>query len=111
MYQYNSRNQKKKLGIGTLSLLLFGIGIFFSFTLEGQGAFGDKILNWMNVRAWSGDFMGIHYTVFYAIVFYITSILIGHFFKNDIGAKLGKNLSIAMTVILVGLATIFLFLD
>lgn len=78
---------RKKLGMGTISLLLVAVGILFLFSLGTYGTFGDRFLRFIGLDPWSNDNTGLHYTVIYSLIFYIPATLIGHHFKNDWGAK------------------------
>lgn len=94
----------KKIGFGSLSLLLCIIGILFSFSFGNKGSLGDVIINFLGLRAWSHGNRGEHYTIYYTFIFFIPSIILGFKFKDDLGAKLGKMISFIM------LAIIFLFI-
>ena len=83
-------------GIGTFSLVLSVMGIIFAFTLFGV-CVGDSILNMLDLRAWSGHGSGIHLTVYYSLIFFIPSFLIGLKNKNYFGAKTG-NAGLGKTV-------------
>ncbi len=92
---------KNKIGIGSASLLLFIIGCLFSFTFNGI-CIGDNILNYIGLKAWSNGNTGTHYTVFYSLLFFIPSLIIGYKFKDNFGSKAGKILSaIIVTMIIV----------
>lgn len=92
---------KNKIGIGSASLLLFIIGCLFSFTFNGI-CIGDNILNYIGLKAWSNVNTGTHYTIFYSLVFFIPSLIIGYKFKDNFGSKSGKILSaIIVTIIIV----------
>lgn len=81
---------KRKLGVGSISLLLCIIGILFSFSFGDKVCYGDKILNYIGMKPWSNGNSGMHYTVFYSLIFFIPSFLLSYRFKNNFGAKLGK---------------------
>ncbi|MGL5084799.1 MAG: hypothetical protein ACRC68_03645 [Clostridium sp.] len=68
--------------------------------------FGDNILNTVGLKAWSNGTQGTHYTVFYSLIFFISSVVIGYKFEENIGSKLGKILSLIMLVI-IGFALFF----
>ncbi|WP_411738515.1 hypothetical protein [Peribacillus sp. S4] len=91
----------KKLGLGSLSLLLFLLGLLFSFSFGKYGAFGDHILRFIGIDPWSNGDTGLHYTIFYALIFYIPGLMVGYKFKNDWGAKTGENLSLILVILVV----------
>ena len=59
----------KKIGLGSLSILLWVFGILFSFTFGNQGALGDRLLEAIGLSAWSNGDTGIHYTILYSYLF------------------------------------------
>lgn len=97
----------KRIGLGSISLLLFVCGILFSFSFDNGAAYGDSILRFLGLNPWSNGNKGLHYTMFYALVFYIPALILGYNFKNDLGAKIGKILSLIMIILLL-LVTPFL---
>ncbi|WP_312648884.1 hypothetical protein [Aminipila sp.] len=92
---------KKEFGIGSLSLVLFILAILWSASIKKIFCLGDIVLNSVNLPSWSNGNMGTHYTMFYAIVFLIPAIIVGHKFPNHIFAKAGKIVSIAWLCILL----------
>lgn len=93
---------KKKLGIGSISLVLFVIAFFWAFNVRGF-CLGDKVLTALNIPTWSNNLnaSGTHYTVFYSVLFLIPSIVIAFKYKDDMFAKVGKWLSIILLCLLV----------
>ena len=59
--------KKNKIGIGSLSLLLFIVGCLFSFTFNDI-CIGDNILTYVGLKAWSNGNSGNHYTIFYSLL-------------------------------------------
>jgi len=92
--------KKKKIGIGSLSLLLFVVGCLFSFTFNNLHI-GDNILTYIGLKAWSNGNSGTHYTIFYSLLFFIPSLILGYKFNEDFGSKVGKILSTIMVTIIV----------
>lgn len=70
----------KKIGVGSLSLLLSVMGILFC------------IPNIRNV---------IHYTMIYSLIFFISSLIVSHKFKENLGAYLGEKVSLIMLLLVV----------
>jgi hypothetical protein len=91
-------SQNKKIGLGSISLLLILFGILFSFSWKNSEAFGDTILRFLGFSPWSNGDTGIHYTVIYSLFFFISALILGHKHKSNFGAKLGRNLSLIMIV-------------
>ncbi|MDU4860906.1 MAG: hypothetical protein E6356_01470 [Terrisporobacter othiniensis] len=92
--------EKKKIGIGSLSLLLFVVGCLFSFTFYNL-TIGDNILTYIGLKAWSNGNSGTHYTIFYSLLFFVPSLILGYKFNEDFGSKVGKILSTIMITIIV----------
>ena len=62
----------KKIGIGSISLLLVIIAFFWAFEIMGL-CLGDSILTTLNIPTWSNsaNASGTHYPVFYTFIFLI----------------------------------------
>lgn len=103
-FLYNRRNILKKLqksiGLGSISILLFILGILFIVTFNNGVCIGDNILNSVGLKSWSNVTQGTHYTIFYSLIFFIPSVIIGYKFKKNIGSKWGKVLSLIMLIII-----------
>ena len=97
----------KKIGGGSISLLLCIMGILFSFNLGNRVCYGDVILKYIGINPWSNGESGTHYTVFYSLIFFIPSSILGLKFKNEIGAKIGKIISLIMIIIILIVFPIF----
>ncbi|MFD9624228.1 hypothetical protein [Peribacillus muralis] len=91
----------KDIGVGSLSLALCLIGILFTFRFGDKFCIGDIILNYIGLSAWSNGDSGIHYTMFYSIIFFIPAFIIGNIYSNNKGAKAGKVISGFLSVLLV----------
>lgn len=97
---------RKKIGFGSISLLLFICGILFSISFNGD-SYGDSILRSIGLNPWSNGNSGTYYTIFYSLIFYIGALILGFEFKNDFGATLGKTLSL-ITIIFISISVIFI---
>jgi uncharacterized membrane protein YhaH (DUF805 family) len=91
---------EKRLGVGSLSLVIFMLGILFVGQIGGNVPLGDKFLSFFGIKAWSNGIMGIHYTIFYSLILFIPSMLISIKHSKDWGGKLGRNLSGSIIVLL-----------
>lgn len=101
------KKEYKKIGLGSISLLLFICGVVLSISFGNREAYGDNILRFLGLNPWSNDSTGLHYTIFYSLIFYIPAFILGYKFNNDLGAKLGKILSLTL-IIFILLVTLFL---
>lgn len=87
--------KKKKIGIGSISLILVIIAFFLAFEINGF-CLGDSILATLNIPTWSDSVnaSGIHYTVFYTFIFLIPALILSIKYKEDKFSLTGKVLSI-----------------
>lgn len=97
----------KRIGLGSLSLLLSIMGVLFLFSFENKDCFGDIILNLIGLNAWSNGIYGFHYTIFYSLIFFIPAFVLGHKFNTDLGAVSGTKMSLIACIII---ALLFLLL-
>ena len=83
--------------------MLYIIGILFVGSSYGNNiCYGDKTLKFIGLTSWSNGNSGTHYTALYSLMFFIPSAIVGYKFKDNLGATLGKVLSlITLTLILV----------
>lgn len=61
--------ENKWIGKGIISILLCILGILFSFSFGKDICLGDRVLNLIGLEAWSNGNSGIHYTIFYSLIF------------------------------------------
>lgn len=87
----------KKLGIGSISLILSILGVMFSFTAWDGKELGEHLLNVIGVSFPIG--------VISLIILFI-SFAIGYRYKNDYYAKSGRVLSVVFIVLIVVLSII-----
>ncbi|ASR46482.1 hypothetical protein B4V02_07220 [Paenibacillus kribbensis] len=87
------RKNEKKIGWGSLSLLLSILGMAVSFKF-GNYIFGDQLLSFLGLPAWSNaDNTGFHYTFLLSIIFFAPSLIIGYKNPDEFGALIGKWIS------------------
>ncbi|MBE0338081.1 hypothetical protein [Paenibacillus sp. 23TSA30-6] len=99
------KKNEKKVGWGSLSLLLSLLGMLVSFEF-GNYILGDQLLSLLGLPAWSNsvDNTGFHYTIFLSSIFFIPSLIIGYKNPKAFGAEMGKLVSsIYLTLITVTL--------
>lgn len=82
----------RKIGLGSLSLALWIVGILFSVY------FGDWLLEAIGLNTWSNIDTGIHYPFLYSYLFFIPAFILGYQNQEDFGAILGRRLSLFMIV-------------
>ena len=94
--------KNRKIGIGSISLLLVIIAFFWAFEINGI-CLGDAVLSHLGIPTWSNDAnaSGTHYTVFYTFIFLIPALIISLKYKEDKFAKAGKILSIIYLSLLI----------
>lgn len=85
---------KKKIGVGTLSLPLFIIGLILVCQFIYYSV-GEDILSLLNLRDVVADFkFGNSQAVYFSLVFTVPSIVLGYIFGDHFGAKSGRALSL-----------------
>ncbi|MCC3379112.1 hypothetical protein ACFQ5D_04465 [Paenibacillus farraposensis] len=98
------KRNEKKIGWGTLSLLLAFLGMAVSFKF-GNYILGDKLLSFLGLPAWSNvNNTGFHYTLFLSSILFIPSLIIGYKKPEELGAKIGKLVSsiyLALVIIMI----------
>lgn len=92
---------RKSIGIGSLSFIIFIIAIIFSFNTKNRSAIGDQIFMSLGLKAWSNGTNGFHYTILGTIILLMVAWLIGNRYKNHLGAVLARKLSMWLGLILV----------
>ncbi len=89
----------KKLGIGSISLILSIFGAMFSFTALNAKYVGEHLLN----------AIGISFPIgIISIVILCISFAIGYRYKNDYLAKPGRVISVVFIVLIVVLSILYL---
>lgn len=91
----------KRVGLGSISFLLCIIGILFGVSFRDKRSYGDIVLKFIGLNPWSNGNNGLHYTVFYSLIFFIPALIIGHKFKNSLGATVGKIISLIMSILIL----------
>ncbi len=87
----------KKWGIGTSSLIISIFSVMFAFSSLGEKSIGENIL----------DTIGIKFPVMViSTVLFVIAIVIGHKYRENYGAKLGKNISIFFIILMITLTVI-----
>lgn len=107
-WKLKSDNIRHKIGFGSISLIMFILGLLFSFSFGKYGALGDTILHFIGLNPWSNGDTGLHYTLSYSLVFFIPALIIGYKFTDDFGAKIGKKLSLFAVIFLSVLSIFFI---
>jgi hypothetical protein len=86
-----------KFGIGTSALILSLIAIMFSFTSLDKKTIGQEILAAIGVR--------FPVMIISAILFVI-AMFIGQIYRENYGAKIGRNISIFFIILIATLTVI-----
>ena len=98
--------EAKKIGIGSLSIIIFFVGVVFSLNLNNSSTINDNIFDSIGLMPWSRDNSGFHYSLIISILIFVIAQVIGKKFNKDLGATLGKNLSIYFGVFILILMVI-----
>ena len=102
-------NDSKKLGIGSISLVLSILGGMFSFTAWDSKYLGEHILSAINI---SFPFPGILLVTLISLIVLFISYFIGYRYKNDYFSKLGRVIAIIFIslIFVLILSQIFFYL-
>ena len=94
---------KKKLGWGSLALFFAVLAIIWCSNVQFWDGFclGDYVLRLLGVPRWSNGADGIHYTVFYGLIFLVPAWLIGRKRSEDRFAILGSRIAGILTVVVI----------
>ena len=87
---------KKKLGLGSLSLLLALMAILWSCNFPvhyDTFCIGDYMLTQLGLPSWSNGTSGTHYTVFWGLLLYLPAFLLGCKHDQHLFARSGKWIS------------------
>jgi hypothetical protein len=68
------KHTKKFIWIRSIFIALIIIGIIWPFSF-GNVCFGDAVLNFIGLKSWSGGNSGIHFTVFYSLLFFAAALI------------------------------------
>lgn len=71
----------KKMVVGLITIFLWIAGILFAWTFKNGVCYGDNILHFLKLTSWSNGTSGIHYTVFYSLLFFIPAFMLGNRLK------------------------------
>ena len=95
--------KSKNWGIGSLAFLLSIFAIFWCCNIQWWGGFclGDYVLKMLGLPIWSNGNSGIHFTVFYGLIFTVPAWLIGRVYLCDRLAVAGKNIAMVLTLALL----------
>ena len=86
-----------KWGIGTSALIISIFSIMFSFSSLGEKSIGENILKTIGVR---------FPVMVISTVLFVIAIFIGHKYREDYGAKFGKNISVSFIILIMILSVI-----
>ena len=84
-------SDSKKLGIGSISLILSVFGGMFSFTAWDSKYLGEHILSTINI---SFPFPGVLLVTLISLIILFISFFIGYRYKNHYFAKSGRVISV-----------------
>lgn len=88
---------KKKLGIGSLSLLLASMAVLWSMNFPvhyDTFCIGDYVLTQLGLPSWSNGTIGTHYTVFWGLLLYLPGFFLGwKYDEHHLFARSGKWIS------------------
>jgi hypothetical protein len=77
------------------------MGILFLVGRVDNETYGEIILQSIGIYPWEKVDGGASFAPFYSLIIFIPAFFIGHKFKNNLGAVLGKILSIVFIVLVI----------
>ena len=80
---------RKKIGIGTASLLLDLFGLAWCVSYNAF-CLGDTILNHIGLKAWSNGKSGSHLAIIYSLIFFVPALVLSIKYEEHFGTKAGK---------------------
>ena len=92
-------SKKRHVGVGTYSIIISIIGMFFGYTFPPLICYGDMILAQFGIPIWSGNqngilsMDGIHYSLFLYLGIEILAAVIAKKYSEDLGSKAGMIFS------------------
>lgn len=103
---------KKRVGVGSISLLLVIIALVWSYSIFGF-CLGDKVLSVLHLPVWSNGNEqikntfsivplkgnSIHYTAYYSLILLVPALAIKN--KEHLFADIGKWLAVIFIVLLI----------
>lgn len=99
---------KKKLGKGSVSLLLIVLALVWDCSLPvlGGKCLGDLVLTALGLPTWSNGTTGLHFTFFLSLILFIPAFVVGIRNKDDLFARAGMWISsiVCGTFLVVGTA-------
>ncbi len=86
-----------------LSMLFMSITFYMMLETKYVNALGDYLIEFIGLKSWTGDYTGVHLTIFYFMpLFIIGTILVKKYIVNDL--KINWKI---VVIIFIGLNTIF----
>jgi hypothetical protein len=91
---------------GILSILFISVTFYMMITTRYTHALGDYLLEFIGLKSWTGNYNGIHLTIFYfGILFILGLFLVQKYATSGLNIK-GRNLFIIFVVLILTFASI-----
>jgi hypothetical protein len=100
----NEQLEKRKVGIGTLSLVLSVFAFLFLVSHKEDPSLGDRIVSALGFAPWSGGTAKFHNTILYSIPIIALAAILGFRYPKDFGAHIGRNMAILCGIFVIILA-------
>lgn len=97
----------KTAGMGTYSLVISAITLFFGFTFPPMICYGDMILARFGIPIWSGNqngiisLNGLHYSLYLYLGLSVLGLATAIKYSDDLGSKSGKYVSLVSVLYFV----------
>ncbi|MCZ1263273.1 hypothetical protein SAMN04487896_4718 [Paenibacillus sp. ov031] len=94
--------QRKPLGIGTLSLLVLAMGLAFNFPWGTEKVqISHYLFNLLNVPIYSNGDQGLHLPFVAAAIFWIPAVIIASKYRSHYGTKVAFNVAAFMLLLCI----------
>ncbi len=98
MEAQEEEHTQKRIGWGSIALALSITWILLNRSNGNVPSLADQIITTLGGKAWSAGKGGLHYTPFYTLPILLLATAIGFSFPKDIGATLGRNVGILLSL-------------
>ena len=89
----NVRDNRKPIGIGTVSFLFAALAFFWSAEFGRGICLGDHVLQKIGLPSWTNGSTGFHLTLLYSLVFLIPAFILANKYPDHLLAKTSKAIS------------------
>ncbi len=105
-----ARNDHKKIGIGTASLLLVVLAVLWSSNIKNGVCIGDVVLGKVGLPAWTNGSSGLHLTLIYGLIFLIPALILANKYPDHLFAQTSKAIAWIGSLMIVSFLIVIAFI-